>query len=408
MSDKEESPPDDVAGPNEPHARETRRSPRVSWWKPLGLRLRVRERWAVIAIAIPTWALALAFWLQDAIDPLTAPALLLDRTFQVLTLVLIPASFLIVTAKPRLTLYSIVFTGAVGAMLGAAITLSGVIRPPHDFGAVALAVVALLTGAWLAARYGQRLPEFRSMPARALAFLVVSAIPLLQLWNNAAFLPSRTEATLSQSVKLEVKEVTDDAFRLTLDYEAANPTDVRVIVIVSRLTLCWWAADETPVFDDDKLRDRPECRFYRPIAQQAWVSAGISLGSSTSQAIPLDRPRVTVVARVAFARGDRLRTSEDSVTFAELGTCRDVNAVRLEEESRIKSLAERSKHLVYADRDGDGGLDYYFDSGPTIECSSRAPSGSSDSANLAEYFGVTHGRQVSDVWLTAPKSKAGD
>ena len=100
MSDTVESPPDDVAGRDRPHARETRRSPRVSWWKPLGLRLRVRERWAVIAIAIPTWALALAFWLQDAIDPLTAPALLLDRTFQVLTLALIPAGFLIVTAKP--------------------------------------------------------------------------------------------------------------------------------------------------------------------------------------------------------------------------------------------------------------------------------------------------------------------
>lgn len=113
--------------------------------------------------------------------------------------------------------------------------------------------------------------------------------------------------------------------------------------------------------------------------------------------IPRDHPRVTVVSRIAFARGDRLRASDEVVRRVAIGPCRDVRAARLEEGSRVQSLAEPPKHLVYSDENGDGGLNYGFDSGSRIDCPPHDPD------SLEEYFGVTENRQVRDLWLTPSK-----
>ena len=111
--------------------------------------------------------------------------------------------------------------------------------------------------------------------------------------------------------------------------------------------------------------------------------------------MPTSKPRVTtVISRVAYARGDRLRTSDDVTELDTLDGCRDVRAVRLEEESRLKSLSQQDKFLVYADISGDDGLNYYFDTGPDLDCPSN------NSARLPDYFGRTHGRVVLDMWLT--------
>ena len=163
------------------------------------------------------------------------------------------------------------------------------------------------------------------------------------------------------------------------------------------MTICWWRPGETPVLDDEALEDRENCEFYRPINTQSWISPESSLTYAASHVIPRNRPRVTVVARVAYARGDRLRTSNDVIEHEELGPCRSVKAVRLEEESRVKSLAEDPKYLVYADLDADGGLNYYFDPGPDVDCPEDDPT------RLAEYFGATDGRQVIDVWAVPPQ-----
>ena len=171
-------------------------------------RLLQKDRWIAVAAAVPTWALAVWYWRQQAIDPLTAPALLLDRALQVFTLALIPAAFLFFDARPRLVLSAITFTGAVGFVLGLAITLSGVIRPPHDELAVAVGVLTSVSGAFVAVRYGGRIPELRAFPVRAVAVAGAAAIPLLQLWSGTAFLPSRTEATLTQSTDVVVASAT--------------------------------------------------------------------------------------------------------------------------------------------------------------------------------------------------------
>jgi hypothetical protein len=347
--------------------------------------------------AIPIGVLAVSFWLQDAVDPLTAPALLLDRAFQVVTLALIPAGLIVLFAAKRLAVYAISFIGVVGCAMGVAVALSGVIRPPHDPRAVALAIVAFAAGGWILVEFARRIPELQSVRSRALTASVATVIPLLQFWNGAAFLPSRTEATLTQAVGVKVVAVTEKYARVVLDYEAINPTDARVAVIVTRLTICWWGDRETAVYNDKRLLGRGNCSFYRPIGGESVVSPSSRVRNSAFYSIPIDRPHVTVISRIAFARGDRLRTSDDVITRERQGPCRDVRAVRLEEESRLKSLAQPAKYLVYADRDGDGGLNYWFDSGPDIECPGR------DRAKLARYLGATDQRQVMNFWLAPPK-----
>jgi hypothetical protein len=358
-------------------------------------RLREGRRWIAFALALPVCALAVAFWSQGTIDPLIAPALLLDRSLQVLTLGLIPAVVLVIVAPVRPAIYAVTLIGTVGVMLGSAVTFSGVIRPPRDWNAIALAVVVLACGCTLLLRHSRELPGLRSVPGKVVAFALAAAIPLLQLTGNAAFLPSRTEATLNQKVSLKVADRTGEALRTEVAYEVKNPTDVRMIVLASRLTVCWWTDEQQPDFDQDHLVDQTNCSASRPITAGSWVSPDSGLENARALMIPLDHPRVTVISRIAFARGDRLRAGE-VVEQAAIGRCHNVRTIRLEDGSRVQSLADSPKHLVYWDPTGRGALRFKFDSGSRINCPPRDP------AHLGKYYGFTENNQVREVWLTAP------
>jgi hypothetical protein len=398
-------------------------------------------------LAAPTFALLAVFWAQGAIDPLTAAALVVDRALGGLTLVLLVALILVWTNKGWAKPLWIVI-GAVGLLVSVAVLAGGAFRPTRDLLMMLVAAVALAGALTLIITSGDDLPRVAGIPTKVLALAGAVAMPLLELFTGAAFLPSRTEATLTQTVEVVLAEAMDDKFRATLQYKAENPTDTRVLVVVSRLTTCWWRPGVTPLYRDQELLKRDNCRATRPVGSTGWISPESNLTFSASYKIPIGSPRVTTVARVAFARGDRLRTGEGFTDYGQLGQCYHVHAVRLLEESRLEAMAERPKYLVYADRDGDGGVSYYFDSGPNVECPSGNPNGvspdeaplrgsgdpsvfddaatdpqslgpqptpnpdsespsvrSGDDAELRRYFGVTEQRQLQDVWLTPPKGK---
>ncbi len=357
------------------------------------------HRYATLIAAVPIGVLAALFWGQRAIDPLTAPALLLDRSLQLLTLGLVVAALLVLARDARIAIGAVCYLGAVGFLLGASVALTGLIRGPADVRAVALGVLCAAIGATLAIRFGLRLPGTRSVATRGAIALVAAAVPLLQFWNGAAFLPGRTEATLTQRMTIKVAARVAHQTRVNLDYTATNPTDARVLVIISRLTVCWWTADEQPVYDNAEVMNRPNCRWYRPIGDHSWLSPKTPLIGSHAFAIPAGHPHVTAIARIAYARGDRLRLDEASGAPrpAVEGNCFSTTPIHLEEESRVKSLAQRPKYLVYYRRFQDGGTGYYFARGSTSRCPQRVSGGPS---RLAEYFGVTDGREVLDFWMT--------
>ncbi|MBA2624200.1 MAG: hypothetical protein H0U89_01105 [Acidimicrobiia bacterium] len=153
------------------------------------------------------------------------------------------------------------------------------------------------------------------------------------------------------------------------------------------MDVCWWPPEPAGA--------PTACQVFRPLAVGAWLSPKQDLEYRQAITTPIDSPLLRIESRIAFARGDRLRTSEEEKHLGRVGPCHDVTAVRLEEESRVKGLAQRDKHLLYADRRGDGRIDYYFDQG-AVDC----PEG--DDAGLSEYFGTTETSGVFEEWLTPP------
>lgn len=354
-------------------------------------RLQEGDRWQVLGGLLPAFALSIIFWKTPAIDPLTAPALLLDRTLQVATLGFAPATAAVMLAPAVPALYAALYASVVGVALGSSVALTGLVRPQADWAMVALAAVAAATSAWVLWKFGLRLTWLQSAGAKLLAVLLAAAVPLLQFWNGAAFLPGRTEANLTQTVTVEFR---DDS-RGVLQYTAANDTDARVLVIISQLIVCRWEADEPVTYDIPTIRDAPNCEQYRPVRERSWIAAESELDWQAAVDVPADTPKFTVLARIAYARGDRLRTDDEEEPLGDVGRCADVVAVRLLEESRVKGVAQPEKYLVYADLDRDRGRNYFYDFGPSVDC----PGEGADQLN--DYFGTTEATLIFESWAGA-------
>ena len=365
--------------------------PRRSWLRRPG----ETDRWQAVAGSVPAGVLAALFWLQDAIDPLTFSSLLLDRILQLLTLAAVPAIVLVLFARVSLALPAVIFVAATGTALASAVLITGVMRPPTDWWVVGGAAPALLLSASLLFRFGPRMKVLKSVPAKVALALLAALVPLLQFWNSVSFLPARTEVALGQEVSVSTVAAATDRFSSEVVFRAKNQTDARVLVIITQMAVCWWKVGEPVNYEPKELRGRTNCLVLRPLTAGSWLAPKSELVYSNAVLTPMDAPRLTIISRVAYARGDRLRVADDSMEEARLGSCQNVEVFHLREESRVKGLAQTNKHLVYADRDGDGGVNFYFDS-QDVECPSD------DGSELSEYFGTTSSRTVSEKWLTPP------
>jgi len=360
-------------------------------------RLADRERWQVFLGLLPGVALAVLFWRTVAIDPLTAPALLLDRLLQVASIgyaVVVPV-VLIGAARPAL--YSALYGSVTGLVMGLSMALTGVLRPPAEWLMVIFATLAAASSAGVLWKFVGRLDWLKSTGAKLATTLLAAAIPLLQFWNSASFLPARTEANLTQTIAVEFEDDTKG----TLTYHAANETDGRVLVIISQLIACWWEPDAQASYDLAIIREAPNCRTYRPVAEQAWIAATSDLNWQVTLQAPDSAPKLAVIARIAYARGDRLRLTDTTGPVGDVGPCSNVRPVLLREESRVKGVAQQDKYLVYADLNGDGGTNYYFDAGPTIDCQESPV----DDSGLQDYFGVTEGTVIHEAWAGPPNDR---
>ena len=180
-----------------------------------------------------------------------------------------------------------------------------------------------------------------------------------------------------------------------------------VLVIITNMTVCWWKAEANPTFDINTLQNLDNCRVFRTIGPGSWIPPQSSLIYKTAIATPVDSPRLIVISRIAYARGDRLRLAEDAEE-ARQRECRGRRPVRLQEESRFKGLAQEDKYLIYADFEGDGGISYYFDSHP-LDCPYRANAVDAGDDDLMEYFGATERTAHLEEWLSViqPPETAG-
>jgi len=375
---------EDIPRTVEEGARGPRRVDEAAW-----RHLKERGRWWVILGLTPTAALVWLLWTAQAIDPLTAPALLLDRLLQVGTLLLAPAALLVLLAPPVPAVYAAVCASLIGIGLGSSVALTGLLRPQADWEVIGLAIAVLVFSSAILWKVGSQLSWLKSAGAKSVAVLVAAAVPLLQLWNSASFLPSRTEANLTQSVTAEFSDDNTGVLR----YTTANGTQARMLVIYSELTFCWWAPDEEVDYNAVGMRD--DCTVLRPVNERAWIAAESDLDWQIALQAPVDKPKLSVRARIGYARGDRLRISSDMERLDDMEYCSNVVRYRLSEESRVKAVAQDDKYLVYADYNGDGLRHYFYDFGDELGC----PGATED--RLAEYFGTTNAIIVYETWVGA-------
>ncbi len=359
-----------------------------------------REKVEALVLVAPAALLAIMFWRQDSIDPLTAPALLIDRSLQFLSIFAVGLILVIILRAGASARHASTATAAIGVIFGTTVLLSGIVRPPTVWGVMSLAAASIVAGLVTLIRNRASILDLGRNVNGAIAVAVAVGIPLLQFWNGSAFLPARTEAAVNQDVKVSVDDVVDDQFRVRIQFDALNDGDARVQVIITAMTICWWTPVEEVSWDLEELRDRDNCRVERPLSSLAWIPPKSNVDWSRSLTVPAANPRLTVVSRIAYARGDRLRVTQDRTTHRELGECQAVEIIRLEDESKVRALTQPDRFLVFADFDRDGGINYYFDADSVDGCPPA------DTTRLGEYFGATDLRETGDFWLVAPTSKS--
>jgi hypothetical protein len=277
-----------------------------------------------------------------------------------------------------------------------------------DWPILLLSLIALTGCLVVAVWQGRRLQVARKAPLAIVStVLAAGALPLLQFWQASGFLPSQTDSALTQTVSPVV--VNSDLQLLTnIEYKLTNDLDRRIVVIISAVTVCAWPNESAVVYDDQALRNRDNCQLFRPANERSWISAKSSTTWRTAVAIPVDQPVLQIVARIVYARGDRLRLTQSVDNIGDLGECVGVRAVRIREEARYKALIQPPKYLVYADRSGDGGTNYYLQFADPTYCYAQSLETRHDNDqnnNLVDYYGVTETRQVLVTWLTPPPRK---
>lgn len=362
------------------------------------------QRWAwAVVWAAPSLLLGFLLWRQEAIDPLTAPSLIVDRGLQIVVLVMVLALPGLLFAPGAVAFYSALALCMAGWLLSTTVGLAGLLRPGADARMLSLSVVAFLGTSSLLLLVCAQVTWLRSGRVRLAGALLALLLPFLQFWHGASFLPGRTEANLTQTADARAVGGESGQLRSLVSVTAQNNTDARVLIIITNMTVCWWRSEAELLVGSETIppRDRENCRVLRPLGERSWISAKSSLTYQVALETRADHPLLQVSSQVAYARGDRLRISGKPLVLPAIGKCKNASAVRLDEESRFKGLAQQDKYLVYADRNGDGGRNYFFLVGSKPTCSADADT------RLQNYFGVTEARLIHETWLVVPASTAG-
>ena len=361
----------------------------------VGNRLKDGRRWLVLVALAPATALDLRYLSIPVADPTTFPALVIDRSLMLLIWIAFFGLLMVLVAPGGPAALWGVASTSISLAVAVAILIAAT-RPPRDPAGVVWAAVAAV-GALLALRMLLMLypnPFGLARPKLTLALITGLLLPLLQLWQTTSFAAYTSRVSLEIDPVVSIEDTSARDFRVNVAFTADNKQDVRALVLASDLKFCWWKPGEKIEYSPDVLRNRSNCIDWDPVAWRSWLDAKAPLTVSHEIVVPRSSPHVVVVARVQYARGDRLRDSGRSVTHPALAGCSGEDAYTLEEESRYKALAQPDKWLIYARPGHDRGVHIYVQSGREKSCSA-GPS------RLYEHYGVSTTSVTRETWLAA-------
>jgi hypothetical protein len=206
------------------------------------------------------------------------------------------------------------------------------------------------------------------------------------------------QANVSQTIDVVSEGSQGERDLAVVKYEAHNGENVGVFVIISGLYVCTQPTG-TMILGGTNLGPSESCDnpIVQPIPRLTWMPADSTISFRLAIESPKSTPVVRVVARIAYARGDRLQPVEPGQyqRIEQIDKCQRVLAVELREASRYERLAQRSKTLVYYSL-ADGRSNYYL---ANEESPGKCP-GNTESI-LSRYYGVTEGRTE---WAGRPAS----
>ena len=274
---------------------------------------------------------------------------------------------------------------------------------PVDLGiaiwAVAAAMLDAAVGVFLLSH--SRLPNTPARQGVALAGLLALALPLAQFWHQTTWSSATEKVSLGLTPTIEVQGGDDDDLLVNVKVDLVNGGSGRVRIISAAVDVCHWGSTAVDItYVPDEMRDLNQCTRWTAFKQMSWLDADISLKGSKVFRVPRTRPHLVVVARIAYARGDRLQIVSEP--FKEMdtapddealdGTCEHADFYRIEDDSRGRDLAQADKYLGYADRQGHGRWTYFIISGDPVECRDSE-------RDLREFYGVTELSIIAEKWV---------
>lgn len=375
------------------------------WWHVVQSSL--GRRIGTALLLAPACYLAVRFFQQQPVEPLTFSSLVIDRILEVTVLAAAPCLLGVLVLYPAAARIAALAAALVAIALSLTIILAGLLRSGADLAVVAGALVALAGSTAVLVWRGRHIGRIRNAPLAIGAGVLAASLPLLQFLHASAFLPSQTDVAVGQEVSAEVKHEADAELTTEVSYKLTNETDKRVLVIGSRLEVCYSGEVERA----EPSRDMEDTCFtrYDPVAAQAYLAANSSLTWRTIVAVPNNQRALRLEAYVVFARGDRLRFHAAAEEIGDLDSCADVRIIKADEESRYKGLAQRDKYLVYSDSIRLDRTHYHiqFDRPQSCWWGQVGDSTSADPAaeemSLTSYYGVTESYQIQHYWLSSPE-----
>ncbi|GAA2499219.1 hypothetical protein [Terrabacter carboxydivorans] len=316
---------------------------------------RVR-RHAVLLGLMPAVLLVMLFWRQPRPPTVSAIDTLEDVVLAALGIVIIIgiAGSLHVKTLTTTSRYVRLVGAFAAVLLSGMVLLAGIAAAPARFWVMLLAAAGVAGGAWVAWRTWRSLPRNVLAGRReklALAALAL-ALPGIQAWHAIAFIQATQNVSVSVSPALETQgtvEATGEK-KVRLSLTVANKGQARALVLISLATYCWVPdtdqgmdkplAKAVAAEDLAAMRNLPGCGSTRPVRQTSWIDPGTELSVSRALVAPLDKSRLLVGVRVAYARGDRLQTApttDGPLPIENNGPCVRGSYLPVLAESRVKS-----------------------------------------------------------------------
>jgi hypothetical protein len=344
--------------------------------------------------------LALLFWTQPRPATVSAVDTLEDALFLSLTVVVIVGMVgSLLAAWPQAGYLCL--AGAVAGAMASLIVLFAGLPTPAQAGVMWQAGVALVAAVTIAAWMWRTLPGdlLADRRDKFLAAAFAAILPGIQVWHTIAFTEATQKVAISVTTSLENLGVdaASGAPKVRLSMLMENKGQTRALVLVSRASYCWVEDQGTVGEDLVAMGHQPNCGWTRPVAQASWLDAGTALSDSLALVAPADKTHLIVGVHIAYARGDRLQTEpvlHGPIPVPDNKPCVHASYLPIMAESRVKSMAHGQTYLMYADRNNDGGLNYWIASDTTCQ-----PEGeTAGREEYANHYAITETTAWFETW----------